>query len=152
MAKLGYDEFRECWADHVDLRQFVRGELIGETLNFPCGQSPLGDVRVDRDPSVNPDIIADLENIPFEEQSFDTVYCDPPYSFFKTDRGLSWAGELYKLASKRLIVQGPGTALHVGAPSEQEIHCLKAKPGSSQRAIKILQVFDRPSNKLSQYD
>ena len=151
MADLGYETFKSKWIDHVDIRNEVRDLLKGEVLNFPCGQSPLGDTQADVDPSTNPDIIADVKNAPFEPNSFDTVYCDPPYSFFTPGQRMSWVQPLYKIARQRLIVQGPNTALHVGAPSEQQLLCLKPVPGSSKRGIRVLQVFDHPDSSLKEF-
>jgi len=37
-------------------------------------------VRVDTNLEVNPDIIGDAHNLPFPDNSFDFVLCDPPYS------------------------------------------------------------------------
>ena len=37
-------------------------------------------IRVDIKPDVKPDIIADAHNLPFRDNIFDLVLCDPPYS------------------------------------------------------------------------
>jgi len=151
MADLGYETFESEWIDHPDIKELVRSKLTGNVLNLPCGLSEIGDVRADVDKSVSPDIVCDLTEPPFEKQSFDTVYCDPPYSMFAPGQRMSWAKELYSIARKRLIVQGMNTALHVGAPSDQELYCLKPKPGSSKRGIRVLQVFTRPDSTLDKY-
>lgn len=42
------------------------------------------EVRIDINPDVKPDIIADLNNpLPLKDKSFDIVYADPPYYDFK---------------------------------------------------------------------
>lgn len=39
----------------------------------------LGVTRVDNDPTVRPDVLADFTALPFADQSYDTVFFDPPY-------------------------------------------------------------------------
>src|SRR5438094_1208238 len=40
----------------------------------------LGDIRADLDPAVFPHVICDAARLPFSDQSFDSVLCDPPYN------------------------------------------------------------------------
>ncbi len=47
-----------------------------EKILQPFGGRASYGVRVD----INPDIIADAHNLPFPDNSFDFVLCDPPYS------------------------------------------------------------------------
>jgi len=39
-----------------------------------------GGTTVDINPDVHPDVVADAQNLPFEDESFDFVMADPPYS------------------------------------------------------------------------
>ena len=55
----------------------------------PFGGKAEKGLRVDINPEVGPDIIADAGFLPFKDESFDFVLCDPPYS---TDL----SGRLYK--------------------------------------------------------
>ena len=48
-------------------------------LNMFSGGSQMG-YTVDINPTVNPDKVADCHNLPFENESFDNVFLDPPYS------------------------------------------------------------------------
>ncbi len=43
------------------------------------GRAEIG-VRVDLDPLVEPDIVGDAHALPFDDESFDCVILDPPYS------------------------------------------------------------------------
>ena len=43
------------------------------------GKAEIG-LRIDINPEVNPDIVADAHNLPFKDNSFDLVFCDPPYN------------------------------------------------------------------------
>ena len=152
MPNLGYEEFESRWIDHTDLRDVIRRESVGEVLNFPCGQSPLGDVRADIDGTHDPDVVADLRNPPFSEGQFDTVYCDPPYSMFDFGESLEWVKELYRIADQRLIIQGPNKAVRVGAPSEQKLLALKPKPGSSKHWVRMIQIFTHPGTSLMDFE
>lgn len=152
MPNLGYETFESRWIDHPDLRDVVRDLCVGEVLNFPCGQSGIGDLKADIDKRHAPDIMSDLKHPPFERDSFDTVYCDPPYSMISSfDGSLEWVKELYKIARERLIVQGPNKALYPGSPAEQQVLCLKPKPGSTKNWIRVLQVFDHPDSTLDSF-
>lgn len=152
-GNLGYESFESRWLDHPDMKKKVRELCEGKTLNFPCGQNDIGDVRADIDESHNPDVIADLENSlkTFDEQSFDTVYCDPPYSMFDFGESTAWVQDLYKIARKRLIIQGVNKALYPGGPASEELYCLKPKPGSTKHWIRVLHVFTRPDTNLADY-
>jgi len=152
MPNLGYEEFESRWIDHTDLRDVVRRESVGRMLNFPCGQSPLGDIRADADDKHNPDVVADLRNPPFKAGEFDTVYCDPPYSMFDFGESLEWVKDLYEIADKCLIIQGPNKAVRVGAPSTQKLIALKPRPGSTKHWIRMLQVFRHPDSSLSDFE
>jgi SAM-dependent methyltransferase len=57
-------------------------QLLGypERILHPFGgRSEIG-LRVDLDPTVDPDIVGDAHALPFEDGSFDLVILDPPYS------------------------------------------------------------------------
>lgn len=43
------------------------------------GRAKLG-IRMDLDPTLNPDVIGDAHELPFSDGSFDCVILDPPYS------------------------------------------------------------------------
>ena len=151
MANLGYETYRSEWLDHTDLKDTVAELCVGDTLVLPSGRSPLGDVRADVDATVAPDIIADLKHPPFKHQSFDTVYCDPPYSMFDFGKSTEWVKELYKIARKRLIIQGVNKKISVGMPADTELYLLNPKSGSSKHWIRTLQVFTRPDAPLSTF-
>ena len=51
-----------------------------QTILQPFGGGALYGTRVDINATANPDIIADAHNLPFKDNSFDFVLCDPPYS------------------------------------------------------------------------
>lgn len=76
---------RESWVWGNDVTELIKKYIKGYSLNVPCGMSKLGDVRVDIDPNLNPDIVADMNDLPFENETFDTIISDPLWklNFFK---------------------------------------------------------------------
>ena len=62
--------------------------------------------RVDLDSKVKPDLIADLYQIPFKPQSFDTVISDPPFSCYGKGKKWFWS-KLADIARHRLILSTP---------------------------------------------
>ncbi len=50
-----------------------------EVLHQFGGRAEYG-TRVDLNPETEPDVIGDAHELPFEDNSFDLVVCDPPYS------------------------------------------------------------------------
>ncbi len=90
------------WPESVT--EVLRGLLIPRSLHVCCGHSPLGDVRADFDPLVNPDYVVDAANLPFEDDSFESVLCDPPYNG-KMQWNHDLLCELSRVASKRIIFQ-----------------------------------------------
>lgn len=142
------DFFQPNWVDSKDTTRFIDRKLsVGSMLNFPCGQSTLGDLRADIDPSVNPDIIADIEDPPFADESFDTVYCDPPYSMHAFDRN-QWALRLWDIAAERLILQTT-TQVYRFPNAKRQIY-LADRRGTM--VMQVIQVFDRRDRRLGEYD
>lgn len=72
-------KFKGAWRWPAEVERFIREECEGDVLHVCCGGSDLGDVRVDADSEREPDIVADMTNLPFDDCSFDTVLCDPPW-------------------------------------------------------------------------
>jgi len=57
-------------------------KLLGypeQILHTFGGRAAIG-TRVDLDPTLEPDVVADAHKLPFEDESFDAVILDPPYS------------------------------------------------------------------------
>lgn len=52
----------------------------GAKVLHPFGGKAEYGIRVDVDPSTNPDILGNAENLPFQDNTFDLVICDPPYT------------------------------------------------------------------------
>lgn len=145
----GSDHIRAEWIDPNDIRRSLKEDLfIGETLNFPCGYSDLGDYRVDIDPDVDPDQTGDLLDYPHDLPRFDTVYSDPPYRFYHQESH-EWIYALWELARERLVLQSPLCAVHI--PADKEWHIYESRPGSAGNRVIAFQVFDRPDRRLDEF-
>lgn len=145
--------YRAEWGDPVDVQRWLDQKLFrGETLVFPSGQVGVGDVTADIDQSVNPDVMADLHNPLdyFEEQSFDTVYCDPPYSFYSEPHE-EWLRPLWRIPRESLILQTPRQRVELPR-SEKEWHVAEPNPGSPQTNVWLFQVFNRFDARLHDYE
>ena len=97
-----YTVKKVLWPDSI--QEFLAPLLSGYSLHVCCGLSKLGDVRVDLDPGVTPDFVCDAARLPFADNSFDTVLCDPPYNG-KFQWNHDMLSELSRIASHRIIFQ-----------------------------------------------
>lgn len=141
--------YRSDWGDPVGVKRWLRDHMFkGEVLNFPCGGSEIGDVRADLDREHDPDLVADLHNLPFQEQSFDTVYCDPPYHFYGGEQ-YYFINPLWDLCRERLIFQTNKVTIRVKG-ADKSIYTLETK--GHNPTLLIFQVFDRPDTKLTDYE
>lgn len=96
-----YTVKKVLWPEAVS--ELIDSLLIPTSLHVCCGKSDLGDVKVDRyDESA--DLKADAVALPFADESFETILCDPPYNGkFKWNHDL--LKELSRIARKRIIFQ-----------------------------------------------
>lgn len=97
-----YTVKKVLWPESIE--EFLDSLLVGNSLHVCCGKSMLGNVRLDLDPENNPDVIADAAKMPFADNSFNTVLCDPPYN-----GQMQWnhdlLSELSRVAQNRIIFQ-----------------------------------------------
>jgi hypothetical protein len=140
----GSNKWEASWADPADVRSWLDRELMdGYSANICCGQSFIGDVRVDIDPEHDPDVIGDVHNLPFPDVHFDTVYVDPPFSLYTFSDGY-WPREAWRIASKRLILNCPLKRVTLPRHAEKRWYVIEPKPGSPVMSPAALQVFERP--------
>src|SRR2546422_89166 len=93
-------KWRKTWAYCQSLENLIAQEAVGKTLNLCCGLTSFGSVCVDIDREVRPHVIADVRRLPFKNQSFDTVICDPPWSFMNRPGFLM---QLFDIARWRVV-------------------------------------------------
>lgn len=75
----GYPTLQDSWVWPDRVERLFREHAEGRTLHVCCGESDLGDVTVDADSDRDPDVQADMMQLPFRESTFDTVIADPPW-------------------------------------------------------------------------
>lgn len=86
-------------------------QLLGypERILHPFGGRAEFGTRVDLDPLTEPDVVADAHELPFEDESFDAVILDPPYSD-------SEALDLYGVTRKLEVAKFTAEAVRVLVP------------------------------------
>jgi hypothetical protein len=134
--------FKPNWEWDRNTEEWLKSICIGYTLNFPCGNSYIGDVRADIDPNVKPDVIANLKDPfkTFKKLQFDTVVCDPPFEYYNK---LGWVHNLSKLARKRLILFTPAIPIFLNKSVwKKSYYILESRKGRIG-FMRIVQVFDR---------
>lgn len=96
-----YPKIERSWVWPDSVERFFREQTTGYSLNVCCGKADVGDVRLDRDPENNPDVVADMFKLPFDDCSFDTVIADPPWKVIND------VGKMHKLFFELLRLVKP---------------------------------------------
>jgi len=68
-----------CWVWDKTVNDFVKERVNGYSLNVCAGLSPIGDVKVDLEPRGSKIALADMNKLPYRDNTFDTVISDPPW-------------------------------------------------------------------------
>ena len=78
-------QLKSCWVWNDTITSFVKSKIYGYTLNIPCGKSRIGDILCDIYPQYDDVIKVDMRDLPFDDNTFDTVIQDPPWkiNFFQ---------------------------------------------------------------------
>lgn len=135
-------EFRDNWdfdaaQGHSNVNtQFIQKMSRGLTLNVCCGTDHSGNVRVDVDKRFLPDVIADLRHLPFRDDVFDTVICDPPFQMFNK---FAWKDELARVAKKRVILSAPNINIRMKSCWKRQLWFTDA----GTPYLRLWHVFDR---------
>ena len=112
------------WSWNKDVDFILLNKFKDKTiLNFPCGKSRIG-IRADIDPTVDPEIIADLMNPHFKPRSYDVVICDPPFSYFNK---FKWLLKLSNIAKQYFVISTPCIFYSFKGFSDPEIIATRQK-------------------------
>lgn len=139
--------YKAEWRDGAPVDKWVRRMARGSLLNFPCGESPVGDVRADRDPSVQPDVVADIHDPPFDRREFGTAYIDTPYSMTAYDEITVWLPEIWKCVDHRLIVNTKPVMVTLEDADLTVYH--EHRPGTPH--LPTFLVYDRQTTRLDHF-
>lgn len=133
------------WPKEVE--EVLQKLLVGKTLHLCCGKSRLGDVLLDSDPDNEPDVVADASNPPFDDLSFDTVLCDPPYNGkFQWNHDL--LENMARIAKKRIVFQHWFIPANPGGRYKKKVNFKLVKlynwqPRTYFGRVQVISVFDR---------
>lgn len=74
-------KLKASWLWEKEIEDFVKEHMKGYTLNVPCGQCQLGDVRLDIDEKLSMKETYNMfkQQLPYPPCTFDTVISDPPW-------------------------------------------------------------------------
>lgn len=87
--------------------EFAHSRSSGSLLQVCCGASREGSVRADLDPEAPAaNVRADMLRLPFANDSFDTVACDPPYGIPMPQR-VHLQREIVRVARKLVLFKAP---------------------------------------------
>lgn len=131
---------------------WLKEMAIGRTLHICCGMSQIGDIKADIDPKTNRNFTTDLFNLPFKPRTFDTVICDPPYSYYNR---FKWFYNLSHIADKRFIIASGLQLLRLGKKNwkRQLFYDSSARSpitGGNRIFLKLWWVFDRVNANLDE--
>ena len=76
----------DSWVWNKSVQDFIADKMKGYSLNVCAGKSKLGDVKIDLDPTDRSVIKGEMKNLPFDDETFDTICSDPPWKIGYFDR------------------------------------------------------------------
>lgn len=131
---------------YKEIETVLQDLCVGKTLHVCSGHSQLGDVRVDMDEDVSPNVIGDAARLPFRDSSFVTVLCDPPYNG-KFQWNHDMLNELARVAAGRIIFQhwfipANGDGLYKKAHKFSLVQLLCWQPRTYFGRVQMVSVFD----------
>lgn len=90
------------WVWDKKVNDFARERIIGHSLNMCAGLSDVGDIKLDLDPQSDKVKKAEMNNIPYPDNTFDTVISDPPWKigFFQRMKPFFEAVRVCKLGGR----------------------------------------------------
>lgn len=90
------------FGDKPILRRWFLSRMRGRVLHLCCGYTRfnVGEINVDISPNSAADIIADMFNLPFPNDYFDTVVSDPPYKL-AYDKRHAFTSEILRVIKKQ---------------------------------------------------
>ena len=114
-------KYKKMWSFPQRTEEFCKTHLFGKTLHVCCGQSLLGDIRIDIEKQPIQDTkpgfkIGDMYNLPLENNTYDSALIDPAWHIPYNKR-MSF---LYEIRDK-IKING---ILLLNAPFVPKIKCM----------------------------
>ena len=129
------------WIHPKPVEKWLRSMVIGTSLNVCCGKSFVGDVRVDVDRNTNRTEEGDLFKLRFPYLSFDTVICDPPFSYYNK---FGWIRRLSYLARKRLLISPDRTIIRLPRSLwSSRLYAFQMQRSATASYLRLYYCFDR---------
>ena len=125
-----------------------------------CSGSVISGVRVDIRREMNPSVVADAINLPFENESFDFILSDPPYSedyasnLYKTGNRYPSPSAILQEAERVLRPNGLIGLLHFQVPMSRKpmrllkVYGVTTGAGYAIRAWSLFQKMSAPNKSL----
>ena len=93
------------------LQEFTKNSSC---LNVCCGYSMVGTCRIDNSRESWRTDPGDLFNLTYADNSFDYVYCDPPFNYYTAgDNRFRWQQKLFDICRIALITRRPKVMVHL---------------------------------------
>ncbi len=139
--EIQYQVLQGNWIHNATVEAWLRKMKIGRTLNICSGMSQVGDVRLDVAEGTNRTAYGDLFNLDLEPLSFDTVICDPPFSYYNR---FEWVGKLASIAKKRLLLSVDRTIVRLPrAAWTPRFFGFQMQKSATDSYLRIYYCFDR---------
>lgn len=99
----GGENSRIGWCFPRKVEKLLQAECAGASVLHPFGGRSKFGVRMDIDPIVRPDVVADAWVPPFGPNSFDIVLLDPPYIRVSAEERTALFRQYVAIARRRII-------------------------------------------------
>jgi len=98
--------FKKAWRWPDQIEDFIKKHIRGYSLHVCCGSSDVGDIKIDKYVQGSNIINADMLELPFKRETFDTVICDPPWEldYIKRNKLLYSLRDILKPGGKLLFI------------------------------------------------
>ena len=135
------------WIHNHTVERWLREMAKGDVLNVCCGMSRVGRIRIDIAEGTNRTEAGDLFHLSFPSQSFDSVICDAPFSYFNR---FDWIADLAKIARKRFILSADRTIIRLPRKDWRvRLFAFQMQRSAHDSYLRLYYVFDRLNGSLS---
>jgi hypothetical protein len=122
-------------------------EVLGRprTILHPFGGMAELGTRLDLNPDVHPDVVGDAHAMPFEDESFELVVCDPPYSDAESTelygtgpvRQREWMREAVRVASLYIVTYHVRLLPRPAGARLVRVIVVLLRPGHTARIVQV---------------